>query len=229
VTLPTHLQTLADRIAGAGDDVQREQLRSIVDDYDPDSEAATEAQLRLLLQSVDEGSPLTRRVATFRLRHVHVGTAAAVVIGALVAVGRWLAPGWTVLALVAVVGVILLVLRQAARRGISFRSGSASISISAGARVRPTGEVRPLPNPPAELVERVRKAVTRSGIAGAYLYETTVDGEPQPTLGLHFDGDRGASFVLSHAPVLGEQLRVEDLDDERLAQVRAVTEPIAGE
>lgn len=69
----------------------------------------------------------------------------------------------------------------------------------------------------------------RSGIAGAYLYETAVDGEPQPTLGLHFRGEGGVSFALTHAPVFGKQLRVEELDDERLAQVRAVAEPIAGE
>jgi hypothetical protein len=229
VTLPTHLQTLADRIAGAGDDVQREQLRSIVDDYDPDSEAATEAQLRLLLQSVDEGSPLTRRVATFRLRHVHVGTGAAIVVAAIVVVSRTVAPTWTSIVFLAVLLGVLLLAWRVRKGGISLRSGSTTFSLTAGARARPTGEVRPLANPPAELVARLRDAVARSGMTGAYLYATVVDGEPQPTLGLHFGGDGGASFVLSHAPVLGEQLRVEDLDDERLAQVRAVTEPIAGE
>jgi hypothetical protein len=228
VTLPPHLQTLADRIAGAGDDVQREQLRSIVDEYAPGSEAATEAELRLLLQSVEEDSSVTQRVTSFRLRRVHVGTGVAVVVAALVAVGRWRAPGWTALAIVAVLAA-LLVLWRAASRGISLRSGSTRISFSAGRRAQATGEVRPLPDPPAELVEHVREAVARSGIPGAYLYETIVDGEPQPTLGLHFRGKGGVSFALTHAPVFGEQLRVEELDDERLAQVRAVTEPIAGE
>jgi hypothetical protein len=153
----------------------------------------------------------------------------AVVVGVLVGVGRWVAPAWTAPAFVAVLVAVLLVLRRAARRGISLRSGSTSISIAAGTRARPTGEVRPLPKPPAELVERVREAVARGGILGAYLYEAVVDGKPQPTLGLHFRGSGEASFVLRQAPVLGARLRVEDLDDERLAQVRAVTEPIAGE
>jgi hypothetical protein len=229
VTLPPRLQTLADRIAGAGNDGQREQLRSIVDEYDGGSEAATEAELRLLLQSVDEGSPFKRSVTTFRFRHLHVGTAAALVVAALVALGRVFAPAWAALTFVTVLAAASLVLWRAGRRGISFRSGSTTISIAAGTRARATGEVRPFLNPPPALVERVRKAVARGGITEAYLYESVVDGEPQPTLGLHFRGDGAASFVLSHAPVLGQHLRVEQLDDERLEQVRAVTDPIAGE
>src|SRR5207249_4808719 len=104
---------------------------------------ATEAELRLLLESVDEGSPFTRRLASFRLRRVHVGTGAALVIAALVAVGRWFAPGWTALAFAAVLAAVLLVGTRAAGRGISLRSGSTSISISAERVARPTGEVRP--------------------------------------------------------------------------------------
>ena len=160
---------------------------------------------------------------------MHVGTAAAVVVGALVAVGRWFAPGWTAVAFLAVLAVVLLVARRATGRVISLRSGSKTISISAGRRARPTGEVRPLTDPPTDLVEHVKRAVERSGILGAYLYETIVDGQPQPTLGLHLRGQGGVSFALTHAPVSGKQLRVEELDEERLAQVRAVTEPVAGE
>jgi len=228
VTLPPHLQTLADRIAGAGDDVQREQLRSIVDDYEPESEAATEAQLRLLLQSVDEGSPLTRRV-TLRIRHVHLGTAAAVCVAAIVVVGRTLAPAWTSIVFLAVIVGFLLLARRAGKRPLTLRSGSTTISFGAGTRARPTGEVRALENPPAELVARLRDGVSRGGVLGAYLYESVVDGKPQPTLGLHFRAHDDASFVLSEAPVFGGRLRVEELDDERLAQVRAIAEPIAGE
>ena len=236
--LPAPLQALADKIAGAGNDVQREQLHSILADYDPQiGDDATEAQLRLLLQAVEEDVPFSRRVVTARFsRRLH--GVAAVSVGAAVAVAVTLGfqaiAFWLPLALAAALVVLVL----GTGRGIRLRSGGRTLSlrssawISTGPKALPT--VRPLASPPADLVERVRRACSSDAILGAYLYET-FDGEhARTTIGLHLReslpplGNMG-QIAEGLAPEGDGLVYVEVLDPERLAQVRAVTAPIAGE
>ena len=92
---------------------------------------------------------------------------------------------WLPLALAAALVVLVL----GTSRGIRLRSGGRTLSlrssawISTGPKTLPS--VRPLPNPPSDLVERARRACSNDAILGAYLYET-FDGEhARPTIGLH--------------------------------------------
>ena len=238
--LPARLQVFADKIAGAGNDVQREQLRSILADYDPNvGEEATEAQLRLLLQAVEEGTPFSRRVVTARFsRRIHGG--GAVVVGAAVAGAVTLGSHAIAIAFVLLVALaaVLVVLTVGTRRGIRLRSGGRTLELSTRAWIS-TGPkapraVRPLANPPPELVERIRRGCSSHAILGAYLYET-FDGEhARPTIGVHL---REGFPPIGDARQVAERLGpggdgtvyVELLDRERLAQVRAVTAPITGE
>src|SRR5205823_10626226 len=189
VVLPARLQVLADKIAGAANDVQREQLRSILADYDPNvGEEATEAQLRLLLQAVEEGVPFSRRVVTARSsRRLH--GAVAVAVGAAVAVAITLGSQALAFWLPVALAAALVVLTLGTGRGIRLRSGGRRLDlgsrawISTGPKALPA--VRPLANPSPQLVERVRRASSSDAILGAYLYET-FDGEhARPTIGIH--------------------------------------------
>ena len=236
--LPARLQVFADKIAGAGNDVQREQLRSILADYDPNvGEEATEAQLRLLLQAVEEGTPFSRRVVTARFsRRIHGGV--AVVVGAAVAGAVTLGLHAIAFVLLLALAAVLVVLTVGTRRGIRLRSGGRTLElgtrawISTGPKASPA--VRPLANPPPELVERIRRGCSSHAILGAYLYET-FDGEhARPTIGVHL---REGFPPIGDARQVAERLGpggdgtvyVELLDRKRLAQVRAVTAPITGE
>ena len=236
--LPARLQVLADKIAGAGNDVQREQLRSILADYDPNvGEEATEAQLRLLLQALEEGVPFSRRVVTARSsRRLH--GAVAVAVGAAVAVAITLGSQALAFWLPVALAAALVVLTLGTGRGIRLRSGGRRLDlgsrawISTGPKALPA--VRPLANPSPQLVERVRRASSSDAILGAYLYET-FDGEhARPTIGIHL---REGLPPIGNVGQIAERLTpgedgtvyAELLDPKRLAEVRAVTAPIVGE
>jgi hypothetical protein len=238
VKLPPRLQVLADKIAGAGNAVQREQLRSILADYDPNvGDEATEAQLRLLLQAVEEGTPFSRRVVTARFSpRIHGSVAVAV--GAAVAAAITLGSHAIAFALLLALAAVLVVLTVGTRRGIRLRSGGRTLELSTRAWIskspKALSAVRPLAHPPPELVERVRRTGSNDAIFGAYLYET-FDGEhARPTIGLHLRegfppiGEFGR-IAEDLGPAEGGTVYVEVLDPERLAQVRAVAAPVVGE
>jgi hypothetical protein len=236
--LPPRLQVLADKIAGAGNDVQREQLRSILADYDPNvGDDATEAQLRLLLEAVEDGAPFSRRVVTARFsRRIHGGV--AVVIGAAVAAAIAFGSHVIALALLLVLAAVLVVLTVGARRGVRLRSGGRTLELGTRAWIskspKALPEVRPLANPPPALLERVRRAAPNDAVLGAYLYETFDGEQARPTIGLHLREEfppigEFRRIAEDLGPAEGGTVYVEVLDPKRLAQVRAVAAPVAGE